>query len=89
MKICRFITVLLMMVLLSSPMIAQDERQYINYFYVKGNVCLPVRVKYSGGEFYVYNNGERRDGFLSNVEAWEFSEKKGCYEYFSMDFQRC
>lgn len=50
---------------------AQDERQYINYFYVKGEVCLPVRIKHSGGEFYVYKNGERHDGALSYVEAWD------------------
>ena len=71
MKICRFFTVLLMMILISSPISAQDNRQYINYFYVKGDVCLPVRVKHSGGEFYVYNNGERHDGYLSQVEAWD------------------
>ena len=68
---CLVLSVLLMMVLLSSPMSAQDERQYINYFYVKGDVCLPVRVKHSGGEFYVYTNGERHNGFLSYVEAWD------------------
>ena len=57
-------------------MSAQDGRQYINYFYVKGDVCLPVRVKHSGGEFMVYKNGERHDGALSYVEAWDCQNRK-------------
>ena len=64
----RIYTIIMMIVLLSSTMSAQV---YINYFYVKGDVCLPVRVKHSQGEFYVYENGERHDGALSYVEAWD------------------
>ena len=71
MRLGRGFIMIVMMVLLSSNLWAQDERQYINYFYVKGDVCLPVRVKHSGGEFYVYKNGERHDGALSYVEAWD------------------
>lgn len=50
---------------------AQDQHQYINYFYVKGEVCLPVTVKYRGGEFTIFNDGERHDGFIDYVEAYD------------------
>lgn len=65
------LTILIIVLLLPFKMSAQNERQYINYFYVKGEVCLPIKVKHSGGEFFVYKNGERHDGALSYVEAWD------------------
>ena len=71
MNTIRFHFVVLLMVLLSTKMSAQDGRQYINYFYVKGNVCIPVTVKHSRGQFTIYENGERHDGALSYVEAYD------------------
>lgn len=53
-----------------------QEIQYVNYFYVKGDVCLPVRVKHSRGEFMVYSNGSRYDGPLDYVEAWDCRDRK-------------
>ena len=71
MSTIRFHFIILLMVLLSTKMSAQEGRQYINYFYVKGKVCLPVTVKHSRGQFTIYENGERHDGALSYVEAYD------------------
>ena len=55
---------------------AQDERQYINYFYVKGDICLPITVKHSRGSFVMYSDYERHDGALSYVEAYDCHGRK-------------
>lgn len=71
----RFYLVLLM-ALLSIMVCAQEQTQYINYFSADGDVCLPVRVKHSRGEFTFSYNGYRVDGPINYVEAWDCQGRK-------------
>lgn len=76
MKKCRFFIIVLLNILCAVSVNAQDQRQYINCFYVKGDVRLPVTVKHRGGQFTIYNNGEKYYGFIDFVEAYDGRGRK-------------
>lgn len=69
----RFLAIVLSVI--SSLAYAQD-RQYINYFSAGGDVCLPVTVKHSRGEFTFFENNYRIDGPIDYVEAWDCEGRK-------------
>lgn len=53
-----------------------QETKYINYFSASGDVCLPVTVKHSRGQFTFSSNHHRVDGPIDYVEAWDCRGRK-------------
>ena len=53
-----------------------QETKYINYFSASGDVCLPVTVKHSRGQFTFSRNHHRVDGPIDYVEAWDCRGRK-------------
>lgn len=73
MKINKLILIFSLFLVLS---MAVQGRDYINYFYVRGDVCLPVTIKASQGTWTIYNSGDYIRGALSYVEAWDCRGRK-------------
>lgn len=67
---------LFMSVIYSVAVNAQNQTQYITYFSAGGDVCLPVKVKHSRGEFTFYENNYRIDEAINYVEAWDCQGRK-------------
>ena len=66
----RFKSFILLFIFLL-PVSINAQRQYISYFSVGGNVCLPVTVKHQSGQFSIYNNNQRVDGKIVVREAFD------------------
>ena len=67
---------MLVLLLIEDLGLNAQETQYINYFSAGGDVCLPVRVHHSRGEFIFSSNHYRVDGPIDYVEAWDCKGRK-------------
>lgn len=62
--------------LLLAIALCSHARDCYNYFYARGDVCLPVTVKASEGSFTITYDGQMVEGYLSYVEAWDCRGRK-------------
>ena len=69
------ITAILLLSALSSFSVASAAGKVFNFFYMGRNVCAPVHIKSSIGEFYV-NSGDCVEGNLTFLEAWDCNGNK-------------